>query len=434
MTDQLASQTNETDHDPEIWKSLTDGLRKRVNGELYDRWFSGVRFGGADGSRVTLEVSNNIYQLWIEENFMDLLQCACLETFGGPRRFEFRVREEIASGEANGFAPPVSAPTLDELFPSAQACPAVENGARLPASAPIDGAADDDSAEVRFERSVKAAGLNPNFSFDSFVVGGNSEFAHAAAVAVAKRPGRTYNPLFIYGGSGLGKTHLMQAIGQEILRRRRKSKVVYLSCEQFTNDFIAALKNGQITEFRKRLRQADVLLIDDVQFLRDKESTQEEFFHTFNALFDHHKQIVMTSDRPPSEIATLEERLVSRFEWGLNANLQPPSVETRIAILRKKMEQWGVAVPMRHIEFLATRIRNNVRRLEGGLMRLACYLSIQSERRPDDELPVAQVEELLRDILRDEARNAVTTPKIQKIVADYFDFRVSDLTGPRRPA
>src|SRR5574338_1172010 len=234
-------------------------------------------------------------------------------------------------------------------------------------------------------------GLNPRNTFESFVVGPNNEIAHAASLAVAQAPSRTYNPLFVYGGVGLGKTHLMQAIGQYVWAKRKNVKVIYVSSELFINEFIDAIQHNNLVKFRKRYRQADLLLIDDIQFLGGKERSQEEFFHTFNTLFDGHKQIVLSSDRPASEIANLEHRLVSRFEWGLTAELQPPDVETRLAILRKKARALHIRLRDEIYEFLAERIKTNVRRLEGALMRVASFASLSGK-----ELTHDVVEHLLK--------------------------------------
>ena len=272
-------------------------------------------------------------------------------------------------------------------------------------------------------------GLNPRNTFESFVVGRNNEIAHAASLAVAQSPARTYNPLFVYGGVGLGKTHLMQAIGQYVGTKNKKAKVMYLSSELFINEFIDAIQHSTLVKFRKRYRQADLLLIDDIQFLGGKERSQEEFFHTFNTLFDGHKQIVLSSDRPASEIANLEHRLVSRFEWGLTAELQPPDVETRTAILRKKARSLQIKLADEVFDFLALRIRTNVRRLEGALMRVASFASLSGR-----ELTRDVIEHLLKDILNEEARHAVTIEQIQRRVAEHFDVRIADMTSKRRPA
>ena len=246
---------------------------------------------------------------------------------------------------------------------------------------------------------------------------------------MADTPAKTYNPLFLYGGVGLGKTHLMQAIGQAMLAKKKNLRVIYISSERFTNEFIDAIQHSTLVKFRKKYRLADVLLIDDIQFLAGKERSQEEFFHTFNALFDGHKQIVMSSDRPPSEIANLEGRLVSRFEWGLTAELQPPDIETRMAILRKKAETMHIKLAPEIFEFLAKRIRTNVRRLEGALMRVASFASLSGR-----SLTQENVEHLLKDILQEEARRTVTIDQIQRRVAEHYDIRLADMTSKRRPA
>jgi chromosomal replication initiator protein len=271
--------------------------------------------------------------------------------------------------------------------------------------------------------------MNPRNTFDTFVVGSNNQFAHAAALAVAQSPSKTYNPLFIYGGVGLGKTHLMQAIGQQVADRKKVFKVMYLSSERFTNEFIDAIQHNTLVKFRKRYRQADVLLIDDIHFLAGKERSQEEFFHTFNTLFDGRKQIVLSSDRPASEITNLEQRLVSRFEWGLTAELQPPDIETRMAILRKKAQSFQVQLAPDVLEFLAQRVRTNVRRLEGALMRVASFASLSGR-----EVTKEVVEHLLRDILQEEAKKIITIDQIQRKVAEHFDVRLADMTSKRRPA
>jgi chromosomal replication initiator protein len=270
--------------------------------------------------------------------------------------------------------------------------------------------------------------FNPKNTFENFVVGSNNNFAHAAALAVAQAPGKSYNPLFVYGGVGLGKTHLLHAIGQYVVHHKKNAKVAYLSSEKFTNEYIDAIQNNQLVRFRKKYRQTDVLLIDDIQFLSGKERIQEEFFHTFNALHDNHKQIVLTCDRPASEIQNLEHRLVSRFEWGLVTDLQPPDVETRVAILRKKEKSMGVELPPEVLNFLAARIRANIRRLEGALVRVASFASLTGKK-----VSVEIVEGLLRDVLNEEGRYTISIEVIQKKVAEHYDLRVADMTSKRRP-
>ena len=383
----------------QIWSKLSTALKPQVSADTYKRWFSAVRLVHATDDTLTLLVPNNIYQFWIESNHMAALQSAVVATFGSPRTIKFTM-------------PSDGAVSLTEL------------------TAEITEEAEATPETVRNAKNIGSAlGLNPRNNFESFVVGPNNEIAHAASLAVAKSPARTYNPLFVYGGVGLGKTHLMQAIGQYVWSNKKNAKVMYLSSELFINEFIDAIQHSTLVKFRKRYRQADLLLIDDIQFLGGKERSQEEFFHTFNTLFDGHKQIVLSSDRPASEIANLEHRLVSRFEWGLTAELQPPDVETRMAILRKKARTLDIKLRDETFDFLATRIRTNVRRLEGALMRVASFASLSGK-----ELTNEVVEHLLKDILNEEARHAVTIEQIQRRVAEHFDVRIADMTSKRRPA
>ncbi len=377
------------------WAAVCSELQKEVSTDTFNRWFRDTALVELSQTEMTLRVPNNIYQLWIESNYLGLLRSATMLVFGTPCtvRFVFAPDDPVES------TAPLPVPKIEVAPP-----------------------------ESKPEPPASGNGLNPRNTFELFVVGTNNQYAHAACSAVANAPGKTYNPLFIYGGVGLGKTHLMQAIGQHILKSRKNSKVCYVTSERFTNEFIDAIQNSTLVKFRKRYRQADVLLIDDIQFLAGKERSQEEFFHTFNALFDGHKQIVLSSDRPPSEIANLEHRLVSRFEWGLTAELQPPDIETRLAILRKKAEGLEVRLDPAILEFLAERIRTNVRRLEGGLMRVASFASLSGSQ-PTTE----KIEHLLKDILQEEARRAITIDQIQRRVAEHFDVRLADMTSKRRP-
>ena len=380
----------------QLWQRLSAALKPQVSADTFKRWFSAVELIDATENSLTFRVPNNIYQFWIESNHMAALQAAIVTAFGGPREVKFS-------------SPPGTSVQV------------AEDAAALKEVA---------SDSPRDTKSVGSAlGLNPRNTFESFVVGPNNEIAHAASLAVAQLPARTYNPLFIYGGVGLGKTHLMQAIGQYVWAKKKGAKVMYLSSELFINEFIDAIQHSNLVKFRKRYRQADLLLIDDIQFLGGKERSQEEFFHTFNTLFDGHKQIVLSSDRPASEIANLEKRLVSRFEWGLTAELQPPDIETRMAILRKKARTMQIKLRDDVFEFLANRIRTNVRRLEGALMRVASFASLSGK-----ELTQEVVEHLLKDILQEEARHSVTIEQIQRRVAEHFDVRLADMTSKRRPA
>src|SRR3954463_6112273 len=383
----------------QLWQKLSAALKPQVSPDTFKRWFSAVKLVQATDETFTFRVPNNIYQFWIESNHMAALQAAILTAFGSPRDVKFTTASDAGARKEEE--------QLPEISPKEFVREDARNG----------------------KNSNSALGLNPRNNFESFVVGPNNEIAHAASLAVAKTPARTYNPLFIYGGVGLGKTHLMQAIGQYVMTNKKGAKVMYLSSEVFINEFIDAIQHNNLVKFRKRYRQADLLLIDDIQFLGGKERSQEEFFHTFNTLFDGHKQIVLSSDRPPSEIANLEHRLVSRFEWGLTAELQPPDVETRTAILRKKARSLQIKLKDEVFDFLAKRIRTNVRRLEGALMRVASFASLSGK-----ELTSDVVEHLLKDILNEEARHAVTIEQIQRRVAEHFDVRLADMTSKRRPA
>jgi len=382
----------------QLWQRLSAALKPQVSPDTFKRWFSTVELVEATDQSLTFRVPNNIYQFWIESNYMAALQAAIVTAFGGPRGVKF----SSPSGPL--------AQTLTEE------------------AASLKGTSPESPRDAKTSSTV--LGLNPRNTFESFVVGPNNEIAHAASLAVAQSPARTYNPLFVYGGVGLGKTHLMQAIGQYVWAKKKKNtKVMYLSSELFINEFIDAIQHSNLVKFRKRYRQADLLLIDDIQFLGGKERSQEEFFHTFNTLFDGHKQIVLSSDRPASEIANLEHRLVSRFEWGLTAELQPPDIETRMAILLKKARTMQIKLSDEVFQFLASRIRTNVRRLEGALMRVASFASLSGK-----ELTQDVVEHLLKDILQEEGRHSVTIEQIQRRVAEHFDVRLADMTSKRRPA
>jgi chromosomal replication initiator protein len=406
-----------------IWQAIAEHIAAQVSKDTYQRWFKAVMMTAADENVITLTVPNNIYQLWIESNYLPLVQSSVASVLGGPRNIQFVTAAEAPAPKShNGHHPEEADGDFMMVEPEPElkaAAPAKATGKSQPR----------DPSPAAAHAAAMASGMNPRNTFATFVVGANNQFAHAAALAVSQAPARTYNPLFIYGGVGLGKTHLMQAIGQHVAQRGNGGKVMYLSSEKFTNEFIDAIQNNSLVKFRKRYRQADLLLIDDIQFFSGKERSQEEFFHTFNTLFDGHKQIVLSSDRPPAEIANLEQRLVSRFEWGLTAELQPPDIETRLAILRKKAESLTIKLESNILEFLAQRIRTNVRRLEGALMRVASYVSLS-----DTTVGTEAIEHLLKDILHEESRRTVTMDTIQRKVAEHFDVRVADMTSKRRPA
>src|SRR5438067_722826 len=386
-----------------VWSSAQDYLRSMLSSDTYNLWFSPLRACGCDGSTLMLEVSNDFCEVWLKDNYLGLLEDAVGTVTGKRLQIKFKV------APPNGVLPQstVTPPPLPQI-----------SSAKMKTAEP----AADKTA------SVAETGFNPKNTFDTFVVGNNNNFAYAAALAVAQAPGKSYNPLFLYGGVGLGKTHLLHDIGHHVTVNKKGARVAYVSSEKFTNEYIDAIKNNSLARFRKKYRQTDVLLIDDIQFLSGKERIQEEFFHTFNALHEAHKQIVLTCDRPATEIQNLEQRLVSRFEWGLVTDLQPPDVETRLAILHKKAQVMGVELPEEIMDFLAHRIRANIRRLEGALIRVASYAALTGKK-----LSVEVVEGLLRELLHEEGRGAISIDVIQKKVAEHFDIRLADMTSKRRP-
>lgn len=384
-----------------IWHSAQEQLRAKLSKDTFNMWFAPLHAVAVDGSAVTLEVPNEFSEVWLKDNYISLLQDAVAITAGCKLQVKFRVGAAVTPATAPLAAPaPVTVPTKPRT-PEHASERATANG------------------DLHF---------NPKNTFESFVVGTNNNFAFAATKAVAENPGKSYNPLFLYGGVGLGKTHLLHAIGQHVTASKKSARVAYVSSEKFTNEYIDAIQNNKLVSFRKKYRQTDVLLIDDIQFLAGKERIQEEFFHTFNALHEAHKQIVLTCDRPASEIQGLEHRLVSRFEWGLVTDLQPPDIEMRLAILKKKAQSMNVVLADDILNFLATRIRTNVRRLEGALIRVASYASLTGKK-----LTIEVVEGLLREILHEEGRMTISIEVIQKKVAEHFDIRLADMTSKRRP-
>ena len=385
------------------WTEISKLLCKSIGTDAFQRWFGSACWKEVKDGHATVTVPGEIHQVWIETNYLPELLLAAGEIHEGLHHVSVALSED---SEQKG----------EEL-----------NGESITQS-PSQNPRTQLSGDILTKRS-RAAGLNADFSFKNFVVGANSQFAHAACQAVATKKSVGYNPLFIHGGSGLGKTHLMHAVGQEILRRRPDARVIYLTCEKFTNEFIEAIRKGDIEKFRRRYRSSDVLLIDDIQFLAGKERSQEEFFHTFNTLMDGRNQVVLTSDRPACEIKNLEPRLISRFECGLTVELQPPQLETRLAILDKKTLEWKVSVDPAVLMFLAERIRSNVRRLEGALVRVATFASLAGE-----SVTVEKVAHLLRDFIQEEAGRQVTIDGIQRAVAETFDIRLADMISRRRPA
>lgn len=381
-----------------IWSAAQGRIRGMLSPDTYNLWFAPLKALARDEDALTLSVANDFCEVWLKDNYMGLLQEMVAMSSGRQMNVRFQIR-----------------PDLHAPAPGDKPIPVVASSLKAPATSGRAAAA----GEIAF---------NPNCTFDTFVVGANNNFSYAAALAVAQAPGKAYNPLFLYGGVGLGKTHLLHAIGNHVVANRKNPRVAFVTSERFTNDYIEAIQNNQLAKFRKKYRLPDVLLIDDVQFLAGKERIQEEFFHTFNSLHEARKQIVLTCDRPAGEIDGLEQRLVSRFEWGLVTDLQPPDVEVRLAILQKKAAMLGADLPADVMSFLANRIRLNIRRLEGALIRVASYAALTGTR-----VTVHVVETLLRELLQEESRPVVNIDVIQRKVAETFDIRVADMMTKRRP-
>ncbi|MGE9266702.1 MAG: chromosomal replication initiator protein DnaA [Verrucomicrobiales bacterium] len=405
------------EQDATAWEQIIDLLREYLGAETTTRWFHHALMLESEEGGGVIGVQSEMHKLWIEMNLLDELRAAFTRVLGLAAEPRIIVIEEM-SGEERPAARASSTAESKEVKVVKPVRPEVPESASA------------EEEQLSLERRLKKMGMNPELNFASFVVGENSQFAHAACRAVAEGMVKSYNPLFIHGRPGLGKTHLMCALGQEMIRHQPKAKVVYSTAENFTNEFIDAVRAGSLEAFRKKYRTVDVMLLDDVQFLSGKEKSQEEFFHTFNALLNSQTQIVLTSDRPAPEIQTFEARLVSRFESGLTVELQPPGFETRVAILRRKMEQWKVELDDAIVFHIANLVKSNVRRLEGALTRVASFAFLSSK-----PLALENVDEILKDLINDEAQQTtVTVDAIQKTVAEFYDIRVADMMSRRRPA
>jgi chromosomal replication initiator protein len=385
----------------ELWERALHDLRERMSGENFDTWLAPVDCLGIDNDVVVLRIPNRFYADWISAHYLDLIMEALRNEYQGDPS-DLRVRWEVDDSGKERAVPSRPSP------PRPSPPPARPEPARTAAaSVPSD--------------------LNPKYRFGNFVVGPSNQLAHAASVAVGSSPGQRYNPLFIYGGVGLGKTHLVNAIGHRIVEDNPGARILYLSAERFTNEFIAALQNHRIDQFRERYRsRCDVLLMDDIQFLAGREQTQEEFFHTFNALYHSDRQIVVTSDVYPQQISEMEERLISRFQSGMVADIQAPELDTRIAILQKKAEQEDIELPADVALFLAQVVKSNVRELEGTLLRLAVKGELLG--RP---LDLVLAKDSLQAVLPP-PDNATTVEDVQRAVCEYFNIRIADLKGKRR--
>jgi chromosomal replication initiator protein len=358
------------------WQQVLDIVEKKVNQQSYNTWFKPTQLIKYDERALYVRVPNAFFQDWLNDHIDVVLEAARLAGLGD-----------------------ISVIYITEKAPT-------------PAETTSQGKLDFEAIDNT---------LNPKYTFDTFVVGSSNQFAHAAALAVGEKPSKAYNPLFMYGGVGLGKTHLMHAIGQMIKLNNKQLRLTYISTEKFTNELINAIRYDKLLSFRERYRNNDVLLIDDIQFIAGKERTQEEFFHTFNSLYDTQKQIIISADCPPREIPTLEERLHSRFEWGLIADIAPPDLETKVAIIKKKAERQNISIPDNVALYIASKIKSNIRELEGALVRLIAFCSLRGS---EITLPLAQ--ETLHDIFGPGDR-AITIEMIQKTIADHFKMRVQEL-------
>jgi chromosomal replication initiator protein len=360
----------------DVWQTVLEIVEKKVNQQSFNTWFKPTQLIKYDDKALYVRVPNAFFQDWLNDHIDVVLEAARLAGFG-----------EI-------------------------------NVIYITEKIPVDVAA---ASQGRLDFESLDNTLNPKYTFDTFVVGSSNQFAHAAALAVAERPSKAYNPLFLYGGVGLGKTHLMHAIGHTIKLNNKPLRLTYISTEKFTNEVINAIRYDKMLSFKERYRNNDVLLIDDIQFIAGKERTQEEFFHTFNSLYDTHKQIIISADCPPREIPTIEERLHSRFEWGLIADIQPPDLETKVAIIKKKAERQNISIPDNVALYIASKIKSNIRELEGALVRLIAFCSLKGS-----EITLLMAQETLHDILGP-GEKTVTIEMIQKMIADHFKMRVHDL-------
>jgi chromosomal replication initiator protein len=379
-----------------IWRAALGELQVALSPANFETWLRHTSLVDVEDTRFRIAVPNGFAKDWLETRYRPLISQTLARIVGYSVQVEFLVREDAGQ----------------------------------PAPTPVPGPAAAQQVRVEPTRMGADGGsssLNPRYAFGNFIVGSANRLAHAAALSVAERPGHAYNPLFLYGGVGLGKTHLMHAIGNAVIARFPRKKVVYATSEKFTNEFITSIQQGRIDDFRARYRRIDLLLIDDIQFIADKERTQEEFFHTFNTIHEDGKQIVLSSDRPPKQITTLEERLRSRFEWGLIADLTAPDLETRIAILRAKAEESSVPIGSDVVEFIARKVVSNIRELEGALNRVVAYASMGAT-----PITIELAQAVLSNVLYNPKKRQVTPEKIARAVSEYYGVAMEQLRGQKR--
>ena len=394
-----------------LWESVNQELKNLFPNDLYDMWFEGLTCAEESDSKLVLTAPNEFNAIWIENNYLDIIAQQARSFAGTAVAVSIEVAEEadVATDTTTESPANTTANRLKGLD---------SRGARS-----VDAVTNRGVSDPQVRRTF----LNPRNTFQNLVVGSGNQLSHAASMAVANAPGRAYNPLFVYGETGLGKTHMMHAVAHQMLVNNPNARIAYVSTEKFTNEFIHAIRENKLTKFRKYYRTVDALLVDDIHFLSGKESTQEEFFHTFNDLFESGRQIILASDRPANEIERLENRLISRFQWGLVTDIQAPDFETRVAILRNKAAAMNISLDPEIMNFLAERVSRNVRRMEGALTRIASYDSLI-----DQKLNLEAVERLLSDLLHEETLTKVTVDQIQKKVADYYQIRFSEMIGRRR--
>jgi chromosomal replication initiator protein len=396
----------------QVWRAALGELQVSLSPANYETWLRDTELVDVDEQRFRIAVPNGFAKDWLETRYRSLISQTLARIVGYSVQVEFVVSSAPSDGAAG----------LDGSLPALEPTDGHAHGAAVGPG----------SQHVRVEASRiggegGATNLNPRYTFANFIVGSANRLGHAASLSVAERPGHAYNPLFLYGGVGLGKTHLMHAIGNQVIGRFPRKRVVYATSEKFTNEFITSIQQGKIDEFRARYRRIDLLLIDDIQFIADKERTQEEFFHTFNAIHEDGKQIVLSSDRPPKAILTLEERLRSRFEWGLIADLTAPDLETRIAILRSKAEEGAVPITSDVVEFIARKVVSNVRELEGALNRIVAFASMGAT-----PISIELAQAVLSNVLYNPKKRQVTPERIAKAVSDYYSVPLEALQGQKR--
>ncbi|MET3699781.1 chromosomal replication initiator protein DnaA [Bacillus oleivorans] len=375
----------------DLWDKVLENVKKKISKPSYETWLKSTKAHALKDDTLDVVAPNEFARDWLEGHYSQLVSNILFDLIGERLEVRFIIPQNKQEDD------------FDVILPSKRA-EAADEPADIPQSM-----------------------LNPKYTFDTFVIGSGNRFAHAASLAVAEAPAKAYNPLFIYGGVGLGKTHLMHSIGHYVIEHNPKAKVVYLSSEKFTNEFINAIRDNKAVDFRNKYRNVDVLLIDDIQFLAGKESTQEEFFHTFNTLHEESKQIIISSDRPPKEIPTLEERLRSRFEWGLITDITPPDLETRIAILRKKAKAEGLDIPNEVMLYIANQIDSNIRELEGALIRVVAYSSLINK-----DINADLAAEALKDIIPSSKPKVVTILDIQRVVGEQFNVKLEDFKAKKR--